>query len=515
MPEDIIGKVFSLISGDDEPGSDNKALLKQAVKEINQNKYTKFFRLRTEEIDPSFAAYVCEIYKIVYPACVFVQNAARVYRMRQITVEAFMPKEGLELIRKLRPDAVQELVKRLEPKDLSRVLREDLTALYEAFDGNRIAAINRCYQLVSALLQFAQFNFLSLLRRFDPGLPSDIWPAGAAAYTPRFQAARAEDLVEELGQFRAAMQNLEPSDAWKNALTVLKIANEGKELLPLPQWNMLVMNLRELKNSAIIELIGQYTTKNPIWQVKYKPPEALLAETWLEAKSSEVQGVIDAVLNKQKNSQIEALAVAVFGAASITKLQFYNPEISTGCTALGLLGFAYAAPLNYLVAFIEDFITKEMQELCDILLVRGQWVNNSLSLEMSAAVHTITDVTSPIEALDNTLSDTGTNGLRFRSALTRANRDKGQARFINQISEELDEEALKLITAAVQGLAAAGKFMKNLLGDSEKNPSEMIINWKELGYFTKTPMNQRLTEAYKKINYFVQLMMLQTEGSCT
>ncbi|GHV74429.1 hypothetical protein AGMMS49940_17310 [Spirochaetia bacterium] len=266
---------------------------------------------------------------------------------------------------------------------------------------------------------------------------------------------------------------------------------------------------------GIIELIGQYSSKNPVWQVKYKAAEALLAESWLEAKSGEVQAVIDRVLNKQKNGQIEALAAAVFGAPSVTRLQFYNPEISKNCVALGLDGFAYAAPLNYLLAFIQDFVTKEMQELCDILLVRGQWVNNSLSMEMSNAVHTITDVTDPIEALDNTLADTGTRGLRFRSALTRAGGDKGQARFINTTTEEMDDEALALINAAVQGLVAVGKFMKNLLGDTQKSPPEVIINWKELGYFTKVPMNQRLTDAYKKINYFVQLMMLQTEGSCT
>jgi hypothetical protein len=430
--------------------------------------------------------------------------------MRQLTVEAFMTKEGLELIRKLRPDSVQELVKRLEPRELSRVLREDLTALFEAFDGNRIAAMNRCFELISALIQFARFDFLSLLRRFDTDLPE-----GTAAYAPRFQPARGADLVEELGQFRAAIQNLEPSDAWKNALTVLKIANEGHELLPLPQWNMLVTNLRELKTSSIIDLIGQYTSKNPIWQVKYKAADALLAESWLEAKSVEVQGVIDTVLSRQRDSRIETLAIAVFGATAITKLQFYNTEISKSCITLGLDGFAYAAPLNYLFLFIEDFVTKEMQELCDILLVRGQWVNNSLSLEMSNAVHTITDVTDPIKALDSTLSDAGTRGFRFRSALTRAGKDKAQARFINHISGELDDGAIKLINAAVKGLVAVGKFMKNLLGDSQKDPSEIIINWKELGYFTKVPMSRRLTDAYKKINYFVQLMLLQTEGSCT
>jgi hypothetical protein len=421
-----------------------------------------------------------------------------------------MTKEGLELIRKLRPDAVQELVKRLEPGELSRVLRGDLTALFEAFDGNRIAAMNRCFERISALIQFAQIDFLSLLRRFDTGLPE-----GTAAYAPRFQPARAADLVEELGQFRAAMQNLEPSDAWKNALTVLKIANDGHELFPLPQWNMLVTNLRELKHSLIIELIGQYTSKNPIWQVKYKNAEALLAESWLEAKSSEIQTVIDTVLSRQRDSRIETLAIAVFGATAITKLHFYNTEISKSCITLGLGGFAYAAPLNYLILFIEDFVTKEMQELCDILLVRGQWVNNSLSMEMSNAVHTITDVSGPIEALDSTLSDAGTRGLRFRAALSRAAKDKFQARFITATTKGMDDEAIKLINAAVKGLVAVGKFMKSLLGDSQKDPSELIINWKELGYFTKVPMSRRLTDAYKKINYFVQLLMLQTEGSCT
>jgi hypothetical protein len=219
--------------------------------------------------------------------------------------------------------------------------------------------------------------------------------------------------------------------------------------------------------------------------------------------------VVDTVLAKQRNSQIEALAMGVFGAASVTKLNFYNREISSACIDIGLNGFAYAAPLNYLLAFIQDFIAREMQELCDILLVRGQWINNALSLEMSGAVHTITDTVEPIEALDLSLSDAGTYGPRFRGALSRAERDKTQARYVNNIADELDDKALDLIKEAVQSLVVVGKHVKNLVGDSQKTPPEIVINWKELGYFSKLPITQRLTDAYKKINYFVQLMLLQ------
>jgi hypothetical protein len=507
MPDNILGKVVSFIAGGDEPDSDKKILLKQVVKEIGQNRHGKFYRLRSDEIDPSFAVYIKEIYKIAYPACVFAQNTAKVNRLRQLTVEVFLPKATLELVRRLRPEAVQERVQQLEPKELSRQLKEDLNALRSVFDSSRTAGMNRCYNLIAALIQFARFDFLSLLRHFDSSVPE-----GVAGYVPRFQPAKAADVIGEIGRFRSVIQDLEPGDDWKNALAALKIARDGQELFPFNTWNMLLMNLREIKSSNIIELMGQLATKNPIWQVKHEAMDEQLAETWLLAKENEVNAVVDNVLAKQRNSRIEALAAGVFGAASVTKLNFYNREISDACIEIGLNGFAYASPLNYLLAFIQDFITKEMQELCDILLVRGQWINNSLSLEMSGAVHAITDIVEPIEALDLSLSDTGTFGPRFRGALSRAERDKTQARYVNNIADELDDKALDLINQAVQGLAVVGKHMKNLLGDSEKSPPEIIINWKELGYFSKLPINQRLTEAYKKINYFVQLMLLQTHS---
>jgi hypothetical protein len=507
MPDTILGKVVSLISGGDEPDSDKKILLKQVSKEISQNRYGKFYRLRTDELDPSFAAYIYEIYKITYPACAFAQNTAKVNRLRELTVEVFLPKETLELVRRLRPEAVQERVKKLEPKELKRRLKEDLSDLCAAFDGSRTVGMNRCYNLITALLRFARFDFLSLLRRFDTGLPQ-----GVSGYAPRFQPAKAVDAVHELGLFRSAIQNLEPGEDWKNALAVLKLARDGQELFPFTVWNMLLTNLRELKNSNILELMGQLAAKNPIWQAKNEAIDEQLAENWLDAKGSEVNAVVDGVLAKQRDSQIEALAVGVFGSAAVTRLNFYNREISGACMDIGLEGFAYAAPLNYLMAFIQDFIEKEMQELCDILLVRGQWINNALSLEMSGAVHAVIDTVEPIDALDRSLSDEGTYGPRFRGALSRAERDKTQARHANHIAEELDEKALELINQAVQGMVVAGKHLKNLLGDSQKSPPEIVINWKELGYFTKVPISQRLADAYKKINYFVQLMLLQTRS---
>jgi hypothetical protein len=507
MAEDLFGKVVSLFSGgDNDSDSDTKALLRQVTKDLAQNKFARFFRPRSEELDPSFAAYLYDIYKTLYPVQSFALDIGRINRLKQITVESFMDRETLDIIRKLRPEAIQERMKQTQPKEVSRQLKDELAALSAAFDSGRVNEMNRCYNLILTLMKLARFDFYTLLQRFDPHLPE-----GNVNYLPRFVPLKAEELLQELANFMSVISGLEPSEDWKNAMAVLKIVRDGRELIPLNHLNIMLINIRELRLSGIIEAIGQITSKDPVWQVKpVRASDEHLAETWIGEKSAEVQHVINEIVTEQWNAQAAALANAVFGTPDVTRLQNYNRETNELYLKAGLDGFYYAEALNYLAAFIQDFVDKELQELCDILLVRGQWIANAQSLEMSDGFHTIADNTPRIFALDETLGEKGTNGPRLKAALLRVDRDKTQARYINSITGGLDEEALDMINTAVQALVIVGKHLKNLLEDVPKNPHEVLINWKELGYFSKTPVNARIGEAYKKINYFVQLMLLLT-----
>jgi hypothetical protein len=56
-----------------------------------------------------------------------------------------------------------------------------------------------------------------------------------------------------------------------------------------------------------------------------------------------------------------------------------------------------------------------------------------------------------------------------------------------------------------------GKHFKVLIEDYDKKPFELIMNWKELALYSKLPISQRISAAYKKINYFVQLMIMETQ----
>ncbi|MDR2758995.1 MAG: DUF5312 domain-containing protein [Spirochaetaceae bacterium] len=499
MAEDLLGKVFSFISGDNEPTSDNKILLRQTLREINQNKYSKFYKAKTEEYEPALAQFFYDIYKTIYPARAFVQDTEKTTRLRHIAIEAFMDKTTKEAVRRLTPDAIEARAKTTAPRELIAQLKEELNTLSEVFDENRIKTANRCYNLILTFIQFVDFDFFMLLRKFDLNLKP-----GNFSVPPKFISVKADSLVQDLENFQIISQALEPVPDWKNVFIIFNACQIP--VIPLEQWNILLQNLKDVKKSGIIDLTIQYTTQNPIWIIKPIIPHEQAVDAWLEVKRNEVQDYIVKIVNAQRNAQIEVLANNIFGTADITRLRHYTDKNGEIYRKKNLETFSHASGLNYLLAFITEYIDKEIQELCDIILIRGQWTSNPSSREMSDSFHKVIELTGQIVELDNTLSEKGDNGARLKGALLRVDRDKSQVRYINSIIGNINEEAQELITSAAQSLIIVGKHLKDLLDDFQKNPHELIMNWKELGSASRTPIGQRIADAYKKIIYFIQLM---------
>jgi gas vesicle protein len=247
---------------------------------------------------------------------------------------------------------------------------------------------------------------------------------------------------------------------------------------------------------------------NPIWSCTPKVPDEHIAEAWLESKIDKAQECIDKIYTTEKNKHITVLLKEIFYGGDLTRLEYYTVARSETFKKKNLYGFAYAEGLNYLMVFLNEYVEKDIQELCDILLVRGQWTNANFSKEMSEAFHQVLDMPEAIIQLDASLSDEGTNGSRIKPALIRVDRDHSQARYLNSITDTVDEEALELLVTASNNLATLEKHLKNLVDDVQKKHPEMLINWRELNSVAKKPLLQEMAENQRKINCFVQLMHL-------
>ncbi|MDR0731806.1 MAG: DUF5312 family protein [Treponema sp.] len=503
MPDNIINKVFSLLGKENEPLSDKDMLIKQTIRELAQNKYAKFYRVKSEEADPSLAQYIYVIYKTIYPAQVFINEVEESGQLKRSVIEYFMPPQAQETARKLSHEAISERAKKTDPTALVKQLEEDYRALTTAFDGDRVMAADKCYNLITVFSRFVRFDFTGFLKKFDSAMLEGIFT------TPlKFTAVRADMLTDDLGNFYTAIASLNPQDDWKTAFSVLRTIKGGTDCIPYDQWAALLFNLGDLKQSKIIEYIVRHAAKNPIWDGKQQNPSDQLSTAWLEEKRQDVWKQIAVITENQRSVQIETLLRAIFGEIDTTRLTYYNERLNEIYTGKGLDGFVYAAALNYLTAFLQDFFSKEIQEICDIVLIRGQWTSNTGSLQMSEGFHGALEALPPITELDETLSEKGSNGPRLRGALLRVDRDRTQARYIASIINTIDEEALKIVKTTAAHIITVGKYMKALSDDIPKKQNDLIINWKELDGYSKTPLAPRIMDAYKKINYFVQLIPL-------
>jgi hypothetical protein len=509
MGEALLDRVISIISGDNESDSDKRILLKMISRDLTQNRYGKFYRIKTEDADPAFAFFIYEIYQIVYPVQVFLRNPANEFSLKWFCAKAQMDPQMAETAQRLSRESIEKREKTMESTVLISHLQEDLAFLTSSFYNSprRLAAEN-CYRLIGTLNSFVNFNFLPFLQKFDPALKE-----GDFSAKPKFKPVRASYLAEDISDFLAASASIEGGEDWKTVLGALNAANgraalNDRDLIPLEQWNIVLVKLRDLNQSKMLTLMVQHALKNPIWQRKSTTIEKKAVESWFDITSAHVQEFIGRLSNSIQNSRIEALAKELFGSAGITRMNHYTPEENDIYQRKGLGGFTYAAGLNYLLAFIQDYLDKEIRDLCDLLLIRGQWTIIEFSRETSEALYQISGMTEDIAAFDELLSEEGKLGSRLKSDLGRVDREAFRANQIRSILNGVNVHALEMINAAALSFLTVGKNLKKLMDDYQQSHHELISNWKELEFYSKSPLPQRLSETYTKINQLIQLLRL-------
>jgi hypothetical protein len=504
MAEDLMDKVFSFFSG--EGLTDEKQnMLKGIAKELSQNKYAKFFRVRTEEIDPSLLSFLFYVYKSIYPIKIFMKDEKKMARLQQIIVESCIDPNIMQTVKRLEPAYLETKLHSMNGEALIAAIQADTNLLTSQFDHNHIATVNRRYELANELHQLVNYNFPGFFKKFDPHFAD-----GSFIVEPKFPAVKTILIIDQIGDFLTVSQALRPEDDWNGLLHTLKEC-EGQELVIPDQFNNMIKMLREIHTSKILELMIQYTLRNPVWQFRHSVFSETIGDIWLESKKNEASVFIKRINDAKKASQINALTKQIFESSDLTRLENYTVQISDSLRKRGVDYYLYAEGINYLKAFMDDYADKEIRELCDILLIRGQWTNNSMSREMSDALHRVLDSTIAIADLDIVLSEDGADGSRLRAAMLRIDRDPTQARYVNSIISNSNDIAVDIINDVAQELIVVGKHLKNLIEDVEKKHPELLINWREINLASKEPIHQRMIGSFKKINFFVQLMQLCTQ----
>ncbi|MDR1747977.1 MAG: DUF5312 family protein [Spirochaetaceae bacterium] len=448
------------------------------------------------------AKFFFDIYKTVAAAQTLLYAGQSSNVVQNIIIESVFTEKQRKIAPLLTEESIRERANTIQVKVLVKQVKEELSAFVSEFDNNRIAEIDRLYSRFTALTAFVGFDYHFLLKKFDSSLPERNFN-----YTPHFEAIRGEYVVDDLKDFISVAWPLPMDSAWADTFAIIKTYREVEPVAP-GAWNKLMSRIQDLKNSRILEKIIQHSSKDPVYNVSYTTGSEHIAAPYIEKLKTQTELVLNKLQQERQNNKVNDLLMKLFEATEIVRLRNYSERGNAVFQQKMISGYLYYDPLNYMKAFLIDYFKKDIREVSELVLVRGQWSTATLANEMSEAYHSLLETSNKITAFDESLAEDSDLGVKLKTLTMRMDRDKEAGNILRSQLKDINERALNFLTNGSQNLVVYARNLKNILEDKEKPHPEIIINWKELDHYSEEPFKDRGVAVYKQIYLFITLMQM-------
>jgi hypothetical protein len=501
---EFIQNLFLFLFGGADISSKQKRALRQVAKEITQNKYRNFYGVKGGEIRRHFGLFFYDLYKALYPTAGVMHHAEKSGILRHLIVERFISKEMGEAYNQLTPEAIAERAKSVNPQELARQIEEEMN-MVSAEIRQSAAKINRYYRIIAAFVRFARFDFFSCLKKLDSQLRE-----GNTGVQPQFRAIPGKYVAPFIKEFLALPFPEAGPEEWKVVFDILKDYKSGVAIIELSQWKKLLLMVQDVLKSQILALMIRHIDQNPEWNEDWEPAVLVGSEdivsAYLRDKTAEIKSCISKLMNDTHLAKRAALAKKLFSDPDIIRLHYYTNAGNEALIKKNLNGFAYIAPLNYMMAFFKD--RQDIRDLCDMFVIRGHWTSQELSRRVSNGLHELADISAELTAFDESLSDSGFYGNRIKTALNKSAMEKIHLTNLKGVLDVVNGKAREIITRGISALTAVKYHLKDLYDDCTNGKETRLVNWKELESFSEHPIAQRLEQGYAFIEEFVSLLGL-------
>ncbi len=500
QPPGFLDWLASLFLSDD-PERQKQRKLRELAGELKKVR-PRFFNPSPGLAEPALARFFWDIYRAVAAGQVLLKGAETSGALKATLVDLTMSEEKLALRERLTERSITERSKSVDPAALAAEVRDDLRRFLSDFDADTMAETDALYNRLHVLLDLISFDYYFLLKKFDAGLPERDF-----SYAPRFTAVEASQLLEDLQDFLEILPNVDPDADWDRMLGILK-AHRGVEVIARDALRKALQAIRDVQRSGVLLKMVRCLAQNPEWKPMVRTHGDRIVEPYLAKIKAEAETTAQKVASGRRTEKIEELARSVFGTGAVSRLANYsekaNPEF-----ALKLLGgFAHVAALNYLRAFLTDYLPTRIREVVDLLLIKGKWTNKETSQQMSEAFHQLLRQAEVIGLFDADLAEDGETGRRLRTIALRAEHDRKAVVQLRLTLRQINDEAHTMIGDSVNHLVGIARVLRVAHDDVVKPNPTLLINWRELKPATDRDVRGLIAGVYRKIYNFVQLMQM-------
>jgi hypothetical protein len=497
----FLDRLMALLSSDD-PERKKQRQLRDIATELRRNR-SHFYNPAKLTVEPGLARFFWEIYKAVAAAQVLVKGAEVSGALKMTLVDSSMTEEQALLKERLSEKSIDERARRgIDPAALEAEVKQDLKNLFEGIDTDWMNDLDALFNRLLVLLDLIGFDYFFLLKKFDSGMPERDF-----SYTPRFEAVEASSVLGELQDFQEILPSVDPDADWDRIFGILK-EHRGMEVVSRDAIRKSFQLIRDVKKGGVMPLIVRHALQNPSWKPMVRTHRERIVEPYLSKIKVEAEATAQKVAHGRANEKMEELVRSVFGSGAVAKLSNYTEASNPEYTQKMLGGFLYVAALNYLRAFLLEFLPKSIREVVDLLIIKGKWANSQPSQQMSEAYHRLLETSEKIGRFDADLAEDGELGRRLKTIALRTERDRKAVVQLRMVLQQVNDEARTMMGDSIQYFVAIARVLKLAHEDIGKQNPAYLVNWKELKPASDKDLRQVIAAVYKKIYNFVQLMQM-------
>lgn len=500
-PAGFLERLVALFESDD-PERKKQRQLREIVAELKRNR-SRCYNPVKGMAEPGLARFFWEIYKAVAAAQVLLKGAEVSSALKMTLVDFSLGEEQLLLKDRLSEKAITERAnKGADPATIEAEVKQYLKAFLESIDTDWMNEIDAVYNRLLVLLDLIGFDYFFLLKKFDTGMPERDF-----TYTPHFETIDAALIQDEVQDFLEILPNIDTEANWERILTIIK-EHRGMEVMSRDALRRAFQVIRDMQRSGVMLLMVRHLLQTPGWKPMVRTHRERIVEPYLAKIKAEAETSAQKVASGKRNEQLQGLARQVFGSGSVSRLTNYSESANTDFAQKMMGGFLYVTALSYLRAFLTDYLPKSIREVVDLLIIKGKWVNNAPSQQLSEAFHQLLKVSETISRFDAGLAEDEERGRKLKTFALRADRDKQAVIQLRGALRQVNDEARTMIGDSTEYFVEVARMLKLAHEDVGKpNPSN-LMNWKELKPSGDRDLRSLIAGVYKKIYYFVQLMQM-------
>jgi hypothetical protein len=497
----LLDRLLTLFASDD-PERQKQKLLRDITGELKRSR-AKFYNPSKQTAEPNLARFFYEIYKTVAAAQVLLRGAEVSGALKMTLVELSFSEEQSLLKERLTVRSIDERAKKgADPAGLEAEVKRDVKSLMASIDTDWMNDLDALFNRILVFLDLIGFDYFFMLKKFDPGLPERDF-----SYNPHFDSVEASAVLEDVQDFLEILPSVDPEADWDRILGILK-EHRGMDVVARDALRKTLQLLREVQKSGVFLLIVRHALSNPAWKPMVRTHRDRIVEPYLSKVKAEAETTAQKVAHGRRNEKLEELARAVFGSGAVMKLTNYSEQANPEYAQKMLGGFLHVSALNYLRAFLVEYLPKSIREVVDLLIIKGKWANNQPSNQMSEAFHQLLNVSEKIGHFDTDLAEDGELGRKLKTIALKADRDRKALVQLRAALQQVNDEARTMIGDATQHFVSIARVLKLAFDDVGKPNPAFLVNWKELRPSSDKELRTVVAAAYKKIYSFVQLMQM-------